>query len=537
MDKHQTSVSLHSRLLFSLSLGVLAYFSFNAYPYFSFDAVAWLVLAVVALAYFNASLASVATGMLFGISLAFHAFPLFALYFFCFLFFFFLVRNGQVFSLAFVIIGSAVLLSKISIGNYALPVEYLAIIAASLLLSRGMAPVVAAFAYLWCAVHGVVDQHEFVGNLPIGLGNYNFYTLHPVPKDILDFNWFMDKMVAFPLHQLSVTAAALAQGIFKPGILLGAFIWGITGFVMAFLFEKRKIIFDFAAMVIGISGIILAQFVIINFYPQKVDFDFSFFAVISALLSLAVFCLYGLIGFFAGKYKRMPLGVEGKKRVESLPFGSSLHVELPALQPKNTPKMDAFLNATRPTLEDSLKIQRQINDYIKQRFIHDATAMAIDVVGSTALKNGENDENVIVSFTEYWRFVDAIVSKREGRLMNRAGDGAIYVFKYADFAVFTAKEILKGLDRFNRKGNTLKNPFKIRIGMDTGRIVEESSATGRDVFSRVVDIAAHLEGMAPEGGALVSENTFAKLSKTKQDFAPHGRLEKDNINAYILTKL
>jgi len=537
MDKHPVSIRLHQRLIFCLALGVTTYFALNAYPYFSFDAVAWSVLFVLVLAYFSVSLAALAIGILFGISLSFHAFPLFILYFFVFLFFFFLVRGGQPFAAAFIIICSAVLLSKISVGNYALPVEYLVVIAAPLLLGRGMAPVAAVLAYLWCAAHGVINQHEFVGNLPIGLSNYNFYTLHPLPRDLLDLSWFMDKLVTFPAQQLSVAATALAQGIFKPGILLGAAIWGLTGFLMAFLFEKRKIIFDFTAMLAGISGIIMAQFSIISFYPQKVDFDFGFFAVTAALLSLVVFCVYGLIGFLAGKYKRAPLGVDGKKRVEAVSVNSSLHVELPPLQPKNTPKMDAFLNATRPTLEDSLKIQRQINDYIKQRFVHDATALAIDVVGSTSLKSGENDENVIVSFTEYWRFVDALVSKREGRLMNRAGDGAIYVFKYADFAVFTAKDILKGLERFNRKGNTLKNPFRVRIGMDTGRIVEESTSAGRDVFSRVVDIAAHLEGMAPEGGVLVSENTFAKLSKTKQDFAPHGRLEKDNINAYILTNL
>jgi len=36
---------------------------------------------------------------------------------------------------------------------------------------------------------------------------------------------------------------------------------------------------------------------------------------------------------------------------------------------------------------------------------------------------------------------------------------------------------------------------------------------------------------------LISQNTFSKLVKTKRDFTAHGRIERDGIDAYLLTTL
>jgi class 3 adenylate cyclase len=63
-------------------------------------------------------------------------------------------------------------------------------------------------------------------------------------------------------------------------------------------------------------------------------------------------------------------------------------------------------------------------------------------------------------------------------------------------------------------------------------VVSDPSKNTGDVFSRVLDIAGHLQKMAKPGTILVSEYTYTRI-RNKTEFAPAGISEKDHINVYL----
>jgi class 3 adenylate cyclase len=154
-------------------------------------------------------------------------------------------------------------------------------------------------------------------------------------------------------------------------------------------------------------------------------------------------------------------------------------------------------------------------------------------VDSGKVKHGEPPEEVIVAFTEYWKIVDKAMSRRKGRLLNRFGDGAIYLFDDAELAVVAAKNTLEDLLKFNESGNDLKMDFKVRIGLNTGDVVHDPAVNTGDVFSRVLDIAGHLQKMANPMEIVISENTYKKI-KAKNEFTSFGRSEKDGLDIFVL---
>lgn len=158
----------------------------------------------------------------------------------------------------------------------------------------------------------------------------------------------------------------------------------------------------------------------------------------------------------------------------------------------------------------------------------DVFVMAADVAGSTALKEGLDPLVVEWTFRAYQTMVDEIVQKFGGQVHATAGDGTIVGFPDAESALEAARTLLDSMEGFNRDTNRTKRPFRIRIGLHRGDAVGEL----RDVqFTRVIDIAAHLEGFAPIGGIAASEAFVAALDRS--EFLDSGE-DSDGQRVWIL---
>lgn len=129
------------------------------------------------------------------------------------------------------------------------------------------------------------------------------------------------------------------------------------------------------------------------------------------------------------------------------------------------------------------------------------TVLVVDVAKSTVMKSNEDPLRVEFSFREYQGMVEEISLRHGGHVLSTAGDGAVVGFGRPDLAVEAGREILTALPGFNMRQNRLDTPFRLRIGIHAGQ-TEASLADAP--FNEVIDIAAHIEGVAPIGGIAVS---------------------------------
>ncbi len=141
-----------------------------------------------------------------------------------------------------------------------------------------------------------------------------------------------------------------------------------------------------------------------------------------------------------------------------------------------------------------------------------ACVMSVDVAGSTRLKADNDPLRIEYSFREYQNLVDEVSQRHGGYVFSTAGDGAIVAFPGSHVALDAARDIHSEMRDFNRKRNRLDKKFRIRIGMHTG---ETSADFGDAPFSELIDIAAHIEKVAPVGGIAVSDSTARELPEAE----------------------
>src|SRR5450755_2790760 len=97
-----------------------------------------------------------------------------------------------------------------------------------------------------------------------------------------------------------------------------------------------------------------------------------------------------------------------------------------------------------------------------------STFISIDVVGSTALKTAENDQDIIYTFLSYHKLVSQLTYDHHGEVFNITGDGLMCRFQRADDAAHLAQAVLRDLPTFNKKQNRLSHPLRLRVGVHTG---------------------------------------------------------------------
>lgn len=141
-----------------------------------------------------------------------------------------------------------------------------------------------------------------------------------------------------------------------------------------------------------------------------------------------------------------------------------------------------------------------------------STFVSVDVVGSTQLKTGQNEQDIIYTFLTYHKLVSDLSYTQHGEVINITGDGMMCRFQRADDAVHMTQELLQQLPTFNKKHNRLTQSIAIRIGVHTGPVYESESMSSGQIISKTIDITAKLQKGATANHALISEATTSALS-------------------------
>jgi class 3 adenylate cyclase/CheY-like chemotaxis protein len=140
-----------------------------------------------------------------------------------------------------------------------------------------------------------------------------------------------------------------------------------------------------------------------------------------------------------------------------------------------------------------------------------STFVSIDVVGSTGLKTGENEQDVIYTFLSYHKLVSDATYAAHGEVITITGDGIMCRFQRADDAMALAQTMLKAIPPFNKRQNRLARPFTIRVGVHTGEVYENQSANAGQWISQTLDITAKLQQSCEPNTARLSEVTINQL--------------------------
>jgi len=130
--------------------------------------------------------------------------------------------------------------------------------------------------------------------------------------------------------------------------------------------------------------------------------------------------------------------------------------------------------------------------------------LAIDVVGSTKMKIGEDKLVIEHAFVEYKKFIERILKTNEIWKVAWTPDGIMCAFPTSQDAVNAAQEVLRGLDWFNDGVHQLRTKFNVRCGVNAGEVVFPDSKRMEEVSDEAVDCAGHMQKYAAPGTVWVS---------------------------------
>ena len=138
--------------------------------------------------------------------------------------------------------------------------------------------------------------------------------------------------------------------------------------------------------------------------------------------------------------------------------------------------------------------------------------LAIDVVGSTDMKLGEDKAFVEHDFREYKKLVEAAMQHHGALKSAWTPDGVMICFPTVDAAIAAAQEVLNQLERFNREVKSVKTQFRIRCGINAGSVHYDKATRMEEMSDRVIDIAGHMQKYAAADTIFIARNVLEKGS-------------------------
>ena len=130
-----------------------------------------------------------------------------------------------------------------------------------------------------------------------------------------------------------------------------------------------------------------------------------------------------------------------------------------------------------------------------------STILAADVVGYSKLMGKDDAGTLALLKACEASLIDPTVSKHNGRIFKRMGDGYLAEFARALDAINCA------LDWQDQSNADETSKLKFRIGVHQGDVIEEED----DVYGDSVNVAARLQAMAQTGCIALSNEVFQKI--------------------------
>jgi pSer/pThr/pTyr-binding forkhead associated (FHA) protein len=227
--------------------------------------------------------------------------------------------------------------------------------------------------------------------------------------------------------------------------------------------------------------------------------------------------------------------VNGNPVSERMTLASGDHIQLAdrvMLRFDQTASISQSGRAPASSLWSRMEEEVLRNRQIEEEFGAFGSFLDIDVVGSFAMKAHATSPGYIVVSFERWRaWVESILERFDGEMLNSNGDELMCFFEAPLQAVRAADALLIELEEFNAQHNLLDVPFRLRMGIHTGHsLVDRLRGVA---YSEVLDIAGHLQKACETNGLLISSATREHIPEDLP-FAEAEALEAAGVSTYRL---
>jgi class 3 adenylate cyclase len=143
----------------------------------------------------------------------------------------------------------------------------------------------------------------------------------------------------------------------------------------------------------------------------------------------------------------------------------------------------------------------------------DLAFLAIDVVDSTGMKQGEEKAIIENDFREYKKFVESKIGAQGAMKSAWTPDGAMICFPTINAAVQAARDIINGLGTFNSSVKTIRADFAVRCGVNFGYVYFDDSMPMEEMSDRVIDIAGHMQKYAAPNTICVAKQAIEPVDE------------------------
>jgi class 3 adenylate cyclase len=149
--------------------------------------------------------------------------------------------------------------------------------------------------------------------------------------------------------------------------------------------------------------------------------------------------------------------------------------------------------------------------------------LALDVADSIGMKAGEDPAIVEHDFLEYREFVEEKFRRHNLIRATWTPDGSMACFPSVGDAFRAARDILLGLENFNRNVKGIARDFRVRCGLNAGRVFYDDAMPLEQFSDRVIDTAGHLQKYAAPGTLWIAASLTESLDE-KSQFSPVDQL-------------
>jgi class 3 adenylate cyclase len=180
-----------------------------------------------------------------------------------------------------------------------------------------------------------------------------------------------------------------------------------------------------------------------------------------------------------------------KRKVESWEKEMGLSKDSAVTSSLNA-KLNALKEGSKGDREELLKIFAETKRKLSGMG-RELAFLSIDIVDSTKMKIGEDQETIEYDFKQYKTFVDEILKANGVIKVAWTPDGIMACFSNIDTAVKTGKDVIRGLKHFNDDVKLMKSDFRVRCGVNSGFVYMDDEVPLEEVSDRVIDIAGHMQ--------------------------------------------
>ena len=180
--------------------------------------------------------------------------------------------------------------------------------------------------------------------------------------------------------------------------------------------------------------------------------------------------------------------------------------------------------------EELLKRYRQIEDALKASKRKSCAFLSIDVVGSTQMKEGEEETAIQATFQAYEEMLNRIFEQYGAWKVAWTPDGVMGCFLQLDLAIAAGQRVLQDLKKFNEAHNKLRTSFRVRSGLNYGEVAIFEDSKLERIADHVIDVAGHLQKEGNPNSLWITEEVYGLLAD-KSDFRLAGQ-QVDGMTVY-----